>query len=112
MKPLILMCLISGFLVAMEESDETKPLNNIISVSIVKREDMGNPFWLDVQDSATIGCLKKAIAENQNIPVERIILRALPRHTGSVASYILSDHASVITLVSLYSNRFLWSKAN
>lgn len=105
MKIFILICAISGSLLAMDQV----PMNGI-NVTVVSKGKEQNPMLFKLNYTDSIAELKQLVATAQNIPLEQIRLRAIPKTTGLVASDILPDNALVSQVISHYTNRFLLLK--
>jgi hypothetical protein len=87
------------------------PLLKDIRIKIVMRRCEIEPgqvgFECAFDSFATVRQIKENIALKCQMSTDQIILRALPRATGLVASEILEEDALVSELTSRYSNRFL-----
>lgn len=105
-KKIFILILLNGSISAM---DERTPLTSVNSVTLISRQNMRESFNVTITNTEKVRQLKQQVAKKYTIAAEQIMIRALPRHTGSVASHELPDQALVVCLISQYSNRFLWS---
>lgn len=100
-----------AFLIGAIEAMEKSPLLKDVRIKIVMCRCETEPGQVEFECSfdsfATVGQMKENIALKCQMNIDQIILRALPRATGLIASEILKDDALVSELTSRYSNRFL-----
>lgn len=107
MRTLFVAVLLFGAIEAMDKSLLLKD----VRIKIVMRRCITEPGQMGFECSfgsfATICQMKEDIAFKCQTTMDQIILRALPRATGLIASDILSDDALISEIISRYSNRFL-----
>lgn len=106
-KIMIILIFCSLYSVAMEEATFLK---SPFCVVIFTQKNLQHPLRVEVKSSSTVADLKNDISLIEHIPTHTMLLRALPRHSGSVASQVLEDDQLVMPLVSTYSHRFLLDK--
>lgn len=96
------------YCITIKAMDENTPLRSVSSITLISRENKQS-FDVMINNAEKVKQLKQAIAGKYKVSADQIIIRALPRHTGSVASHELPDQALIVCLISQYSNRFLWN---